>query len=149
MDIEIAIQKGLVCVLCRSSKTRMMMCSRCLTKCGLTNSPKAETLVKAMLDYHLGGNYTESKIVLGGQICSQTVPVNPETKKAKWSTPDIVLRPSKKLVIIIIVEVDESNGHGGYPELCERNRMDLLRYGYSERDFSQLKVFIYLILKKL
>jgi len=139
MDIEKAVKKGLICVICRQTKTQKTICNSCVSLMGITDSPKAESVIKAFLSY-LIGPFTQSKVVLGGVACSSQVPSDPITLKPKYCTPDMVLYPGHGL--LIIVEVDE-NEHAGYDPSCEASRLDTIRYGLDQKTFYDIKVFIY------
>ena len=67
------------------------------------------------------------------------MPKHPNTNKPKVATPDFFMRPS--LQLIILVEIDENQGHVYYNPQCELGRFDPLRYGLSKRDFEEIKDF--------
>ncbi len=79
-------------------------------------------------------------IDLGGTACASKMPKHPKTEKPKIATPDCFFRPSEQL--LMLVEVDENEGHAYYDPDCEKGRLDPLRYGLSKRDFRKVKVFI-------
>ena len=124
MPIDEALKKGLICVLCLVTKTKVAVCNTCTAHHGYKKPPSEEKVSRALLA-EMPGQHFEYGTHLGGEACAKDVAVG-KNGKAKYAYCDATLWDGEKQVAFI--EFDE-RAHDTYPEKCELSRLHTLHHG--------------------